>query len=142
MGCGLFGVRVVSRTSVEDLSDLGIIEGSRTSIDHYERRMKMKEWLIFWFIGLVMMTGGGYFGYVTLLDVVEHVRRYKEEKENKEALRLWYLDWLFILLDAFIGTLTRPAVVTSLLFFVAGTVIFVLYTIRIAAKLFGYDLVF
>ena len=104
--------------------------------------MEIKELLIAWFIGFVMMLGGGFFGYRTLKDIIEHGKRYKEEKANKETLRFWYLDWIFLLLEALLGTLIRPAVVISLIFFLIGAVTFVLYTIRIIAKLFGYDLVF
>lgn len=104
--------------------------------------MEMKELLLAWFIGLVMVLGGGFFGYRTLIDLIKHGRKYKTEKANKETLRYWYLDWIVLLLDVIVGTLTRPALVTSLIFFLIGTVIFVLYSIRIIAKLFGFDLVF
>ncbi|WP_090825617.1 hypothetical protein [Paenibacillus sp. yr247] len=127
--------------------DNGEEELSKQFITVYFNLSKAKEaflehLLLAWSIGLVMMLGGGFFGYRTLKDVIEHGRRYEEEKADKETLRFWYLDWIFILLDAILGTLARPAVVTSLIFFLIGTVTFVLYTIRIIAKLFGFDLVF
>lgn len=103
--------------------------------------MAMKDLLINWTIGLVMMLGGGFFSYGTLKDIKEHVKRYKEEKTAKESLRFWYLEWIFIVWEIVLGRV-RPALVISLLFFLLGTVIFVLDTMRIVGKLFGYDFVF
>ncbi|RAP77738.1 hypothetical protein [Paenibacillus montanisoli] len=95
----------------------------------------MKEWLEGWLVCFILMIIGGFFLWRTLKDVIGHVKNYRVEKaENRVGW--WYFEWLFILADAIWGSLTRPAVFISLLFFLVGTIGLVVNTIKIIAGLF------
>ncbi|CAN7499318.1 hypothetical protein LJR153_003479 [Paenibacillus sp. LjRoot153] len=94
----------------------------------------MKEMFFAWIFGLVMMAGCGFFVYRPLKDAMKHAKNYRTEKKERRLL-WWYLEWPIVILDV-IGKPGRP----NMILFLIGTLIFVVFTIKIVGRLLGYHL--
>jgi hypothetical protein len=96
----------------------------------------LRDFIISWILGLAMMLGGGFFVYSQLKEIIEHVKKYRDEKaENK--LRWWYFEWTFILWGVLLGAFVRPSLIISLILCLCGTgitVVEIRETIRIVAS--------
>ncbi|MGO4106084.1 hypothetical protein [Paenibacillus sp. YAF4_2] len=82
----------------------------------------MKDLTIGWLIGIGLFFGCGYFLLGYLKEIAGHVRNYKSEKADRR-LRWWYLDWVFMVLEAVWGSLLRPSLLGCVLFWLAGIVL-------------------
>jgi hypothetical protein len=89
------------------------------------------ELILPWLIGLGMTLVCGYPIYRALKEIKEDYRKQKAEKK----LLWWYLELPINILDLF-GTPGRP----GFIFFLIGSLLFVVYTIKIVGRLFGYHL--